>query len=248
MQIYAIGKETALQIKIAVCDDDIEICSHIENILMAILTHKFSKYEVDIFYSGEKLCKEMDRTKYDLVFLDIELPQMNGVEIGKYIREIKKDNITQIVYVSSMQEYAMELFKVRPLDFLLKPLDEEKIGNVIDVYINLNGGMNDIFHYRKGYSENKIELYKIMYFIRNNRKISMFTTDGEETFYESLEAVYERVKNYGFLFIHKSYLVNYRFIQTIQYDRVIMADNEELSISQSRRKIIRDMYNELEEE
>lgn len=237
-----------MQINIAVCDDEIKICSHVENILINILAHKFFEYNIDVFYSGEALCEEMERTKYDLVFLDIELPKMNGVEIGKYIRDTKNDNITQIVYISSKQEYAMELFKVRPIDFLVKPLDEKQIGNVIDVYMNLNGGMEDIFRYKKGYSSHKVEIFKIMYFVRNNRKVSMFTADGEEIFYESLESVYERVKNYGFLFIHKSYIVNYRFIQMIQYDHVIMTDNKEFSISQSRRKIIREMYSRLEEE
>ena len=42
----------------------------------------------------------LDEIRYDLIFLDIEFPKMDGIEIGKYIREIKKDNITQIVYVS----------------------------------------------------------------------------------------------------------------------------------------------------
>ena len=235
-------------INIAVCDDEVQICSNVENMLISIFSHRVIEYEIDIFYSGETLCEEMKKTKYDLIFLDIELPKMNGVEIGKYIREVKNDNITQIVYISSKQEYAMELFKVRPIDFLVKPLNAKMIGNVIDVYMNLNGAKDDIFHYKKGYSSHKVEIFKIMYFVRNNRKVSMFTADGEDTFYESLEDIYERVKKYGFLFIHKSYIVNYRFIQTMRYDHVVMTNNEEFSISQSRRKIIRDMYNRLEEE
>ena len=75
----------------------------------------------------------------------------------------------------------------------------------------------------------------------------MYTTEGVETFYESLESIYDRIKNYGFLFIHKSYMVNYRYIQVIKYDSVIMSDNAEFSISQSRRKQIREIYNGLEE-
>lgn len=152
------------------------------------------------------------------------------------------------MYISSKQKYAIDLFKVRPIDFLLKPLNEEQIGNVTDAYMNLNGGREEVFRYKKGYSSHKVELFKIMYFVRNNRKVSMFTTDGEEVFYESLESVYERVKKYGFLFIHKSYIVNYRFIQMIRYDHVVMTDNKEFSISQSRRKIIRNMYHRLEED
>lgn len=86
-----------------------------------------------------------------------------------------------------------------------------------------------------------------MYFVRDNRKVSMYTTEGVETFYESLESIYDRIKNYGFLFIHKSYMVNYRYVQVIKYDSVIMSDNAEFSISQSRRKQIREIYNGLEE-
>lgn len=57
--------------------------------LMDILSQKFLEYDIDVFYLGEALCEGMERKKYDLIFLDIELPKMNGVEIGKYIRETK---------------------------------------------------------------------------------------------------------------------------------------------------------------
>ena len=50
-----------MQIKLAVCDDEIKICSHIENILINILSHKFLEYDIDVFYSGEALCEEMER-------------------------------------------------------------------------------------------------------------------------------------------------------------------------------------------
>ena len=84
-----------MQIKIAICDDEINICSHIKKILTKILTDKFTKFDIDVFCNGKTLCEEMEKTKYDLLFLDIELPNISGVEIGKYIREMKKDNVMQ---------------------------------------------------------------------------------------------------------------------------------------------------------
>ena len=233
--------------KIARCDDEIIICSQIEKILTEIFLHKSIDADIDLFYSGERLCEEMEKEKYDLIFLDIEFPNMNGVETGKYIRKVLNNNITQIAYISSKQEYAMELFKVHPLDFLKKPLDKEQLEELIDDYITISGAQKEVFRYKKGYSSHKIEVQKIMYFVRDNRKVSMYTTEGVETFYESLESIYDRIKNYGFLFIHKSYMVNYRYIQVIKYDSVIMSDNAEFSISQSRRKQIREIYNGLEE-
>ena len=65
-----------MQINIAVCDDEPKICSHIENIVIDILSRKLFECNVDVFYSGEAFCDEMERTKYDLVFLDIELPKI----------------------------------------------------------------------------------------------------------------------------------------------------------------------------
>lgn len=171
---------------------------------------------------------------------------MNGVETGKYIREVKNNNVTQIAYISAKQEYAMELFRVRPVDFLIKPLKEKDLSSVIDVYNKLNNEQDQLFYYKKGYSDCKIELYNIMYFVRSNRRVTVFTVDGEDTFYESLESVYNQIQDKGFLFIHKSYIVNFRFIQKIQYDQVIMKDNTTFSISQARRKDIRDMYRRLE--
>lgn len=238
-----------MQINIAICDDELEICAKVEEILIEILSHKFMDYDIDIFYSGETLCREMENRDYDLVFLDIELPQMNGVETGKYIRETRNDNVTQIAYISAKQEYAMELFAVRPIDFLVKPLDKKQVEKVLDVYIKINGGKNDMFCYKKSFSIHKIEIYKIMYFVRNSRKVTITTNDGEEdSFYESLEPIYERLKKYGFLFIHKSYIINYRYIKKIGYDHVIMTNDEKFSISQSRRKEIRSIYNRLEGE
>lgn len=62
-----------------------------------------------------------------MFFLDIEIEFMNGVQVGRFIREKLQDDNTLIVYMSSYTKYAMELFEVRPMDFLIKPLNEKKI-------------------------------------------------------------------------------------------------------------------------
>ncbi len=234
-------------VKIAVCDDEIKLCSLIEEEITKVLKEKNLEFETDVFFSGETLCTEMNRTKYDIVFLDIELPGMNGVDIGKYIRENLNDNLTQIVYISSKKDYAMELFQIRPMNFLIKPINTSKLNEIIDVFIKLKGGANDIFYYKKGQAEFKEKLFNIMYFLKDGRQVRIYTTQGEDCFYGNLESVYEKVKKHGFLFIHKSYIVNTKYIKVMKYESVIMVDGKILSISQSRRGAIRDMYNEMEE-
>ena len=124
-----------MEIQIAVCDDELEICMQIEKQLIYILDELSFKYDIDCFLTGEELCNEMKKERYDLIFLDIELPNMSGVQIGKYIRETLKNEIVQIAYISSKQEYAMELFDFRPINFLIKPLTYKNIRKVIDKYM-----------------------------------------------------------------------------------------------------------------
>ena len=84
--------------------------------------------ETEFFYSGESLYNAIAKQGYifDLILLDIELMMMNGVQVGQKIREELNNDIVQIVYISGKESYAMELFDIRPLNFLIKPVDRKK--------------------------------------------------------------------------------------------------------------------------
>ena len=231
--------------KIAICDDESKICLQLKNILDDILPTKVTTNHIDTFNSGETLCKKLQDVEYGLVFVDIELPEMSGVEIGQYIRETRRDNITQIAYISSKQEYAMELFDTRPINFLVKPLDREKVTKVIDAYLKISVGKYEVIRFKKGHEQHRIVASKIMYFERDGRKVRMFTTDETIEFYESLEKIYEQIKSFGFLQIHKSYVVNNKYVRKISYKSLQMTNGETLPISQSHRNEVRAAYMQL---
>lgn len=111
-------------LRIAICDDEITICSHIENIIM-----EYSKYFViKVFYTGEQLVDYIEQgNKFDLIFLDIELNLLNGIQVGKKIRQDMNDYITKIVYISGKNCYDRELFDVQPLNFIPKPIIKKKL-------------------------------------------------------------------------------------------------------------------------
>lgn len=232
-----------MTIRIAICDDELCICSQIENILIDILQHIAVKFEIEVYCSGESLCKELEEQDFDIVFLDIELPKLSGIEVSHYIRNHLKNEIMQIVYISADKGYAMKLFEFRPINFLVKPLDKEKVAKVIDKYFAITGQNIYMFEYKRRTEYYKIPMSKILYFERKNRKVKIYTTDGGyDEFYESMENVYVTVKNHDFLFIHKSIIVNYQFIKRMAYNEVVMIDGTILPISQSRRKAIKSMY------
>ena len=236
----------SVNFKIAVCDDEQVICLYLYNKLENLMEQKSVRFEIDCFTSGEELCKEIKCTDYDLIFLDIELPEMNGVAVGQYIRETLKNETTQIAYISSKQEYAMELFEMRPINFLVKPLSDEKIENVIYKFLQLNRIDTEIFNFKIGRDYYKIPFSEILYFYSNGRKINIVTLKKSYEFYGSLDDVYSEVKNKKFLFVHKSFLVNFKYIHKYEYEQLTMSDDKIIPVSQSRRKSVRSEFFEFE--
>lgn len=237
-----------MQLRIAICDDEKEICSQVEEYIRMVLRKKDITCETDIFQNGEALCDEMKRTRYDIVFLDIEMPGMSGVNVGKFIRENLQDEMTQITYISSKQQYAMELFEYRPLNFLIKPLTIMQMETLLNKYLRVVEHDGKIFTYSKAHNFYKLPLSQIIYFQSEARKVKIVTIDGEDYFYGSLNDVYSELRNWKFLYIHKSMIVNYKYIKKMGINQVTMVDGTEFSISQSKRKEIRMQYMEFMKE
>mgnify|MGYP001040070491 CR=1 FL=1 len=226
--------------RVAICDDEKTICSQIEKVILDYQKNCAEKIDILTFLSGEELYKIIkDVQAFDLIFLDIELDKLNGIEVGKIIREELNDNITQIVYISANKDYAMELFENRPLNFLVKPICCEKIIKSLNAAINLHKNSDLFFEFCYNYNFIKIPYKKIMYFESNDKKINVITTDEIYEYYGKLSELKKQVKEKDFIQIHKSLLVNYQYIVEVSYEKIKLTNGEKLNISQSYRKEVR---------
>lgn len=230
-----------MDVRIAICDDEVKICALLETMLIDILRDKGLRCEIEPFYTGDSLCKEFERQEYDLIFLDIEMDGKSGIDVGRFLRDELGNETVQIAYISAKTEYAMELFEFRPMNFLVKPIKRSQIEKLINKYLLITEQNKKFFDYKKKTDYFKVPLSDILYFESHNRKIRIQMTDRQDDFYGSMEDVYKMVKGHCFLFIHKSIIVNYRQIKKISYEQVIMIDDTVLPISQSRRSAIKKM-------
>ncbi len=229
-------------IKIAVVDDDDLVCSQVEMLLIAI-TKKYDVHcEVDIYNSGDVFQNHLrNGLFYDVVFLDIEMDGASGIEISKILRETLGNESTQIVYISGKTEYAIEVFDFDPIHFLPKPLTEEKIEKA---FVKLMHKLNlkaEAFAYKIGHDVHKVAIRDILYFENNKRKIVIYFRNQKDEFYGDLENVEQQLRNYHFVRIHKSYLINTLQARKFTYETVEMANHVVLPIAQSRRSEIREM-------
>ena len=135
--------------RIAICDDEPMICSRIENIVLNYFERNNLEVDTQVFYSGEELYKFLSKGEYfDLLFLDIELKLINGIEVGRKIREDLDNQTMQIVYISGKDNYYKDLFDVRPMHFLSKPFDEIEIIKDIRLALKLTNKLGG-FTYKR---------------------------------------------------------------------------------------------------
>jgi DNA-binding LytR/AlgR family response regulator len=222
--------------KIGICDDDKILCSALEEQIYEISKELAIKVEIEVWYSGESIQNDLNKgIELDLLFLDIELVSKDGIAVGNFIRNELEDMQTHIVYISSKESYAMQLFKVQPLDFLIKPILAEQIKEVMVRSIKQKRSMGVYFEYQKGNSVFRIPLKDIAYFMSMDKKIILVKTDGEEEFYGKLKNIGEKLPD-DFIMIHQSYIINQAYVSEYSYETVKMVSGENLNISKPYRK------------
>ena len=233
---------------IAICDDEKSVSAELECALLDILGKQNIKYEIDVYHTGEELCTQIESgTHYDVIFLDIEFAKnaINGVEVGRLIREAYRKDLTSIVYISWEMKYSMQLFDIRPLNFLIKPLDMDKVRSVVKTFLSMSSGWSQFFSYKVGHSTYKVPIKDIVYLENEKRKVIIHLANGSiEEFYGTLNQVYqEQLQGLDFLFIHTSYMVNFDYIKAVKYREVVLTTgNLPLPISRAKRSEIREVY------
>ena len=233
-------------IKIAICDDDKKACDSLNSLIIKANKELSVKSTIDIFYSTSDLKKSLEKkNSYDLIFLDIEFDDINGIQLGTYIRKTLNDHHQQIVYISGFNSYDRQLFDNQPFNFIPKPFDYKKVKSVLNDYIDIYKHKEELFHFKQKRKQISIPISKIVYFKSYGRKVTVLCIDGHKyksyDFYDKISNINDQLNEYRFLLIHKSFLVQYRYITEFGYKAIKMINDEIFSISQSNRKKIREL-------
>lgn len=230
--------------RIGICDDDGSFREKFHKQVTEAFAQLGAKGEIFQWASLEeaKGALEQGRT-VELLFLDIELEEQRGMELGRFLRQKLVDYHTQIVYVSYEQGYAMELFDSEPLGFLIKPITKEALLEVCRRFLRKNlqskKGKEQMYYYKERQETKVLSFDETLYFQSMGRKIMAFTREGTKELYGKLTDLEAQVPSY-FIRIHKSYLVNTHFVQSYHPGKVVLKNQEELVISRSYKEAVHD--------
>ena len=231
---------------ILICDDERTICKEVKQTLMDYALKCQEQIEVDTFCSGEELLGYLcDGGDGELLFLDIALPGGNGAQIGAQIRDELHNEKLQIIFISSYEQYAMQLFQIRPFDFLIKPLNEEKIIRIFEKYVRLYGNNTQYFEYMTGRSREKIPFSEIFYFMCEGRKVVIVTDRGKISFYGRMKDIHDSLTARGFWSVHMSFIINVKFVKRFNENGILMCDGRVIPISYTYKKAVKEKIQQL---
>lgn len=225
---------------IGICDDGKNTCALIEEMVLLYAEKNKLKMDTQVWYTGEELCKYLEQGGHlDILFLDIELIKLTGIEVGGFIRNRLEDREMQIIYISNKSSYAQELFKTQPMDFLVKPITMRQIEDSLELAIKLLEKNAERFEFQIGRDYYYISYGEIIYFESEGRKIKIVAAGAEKEFYGAIRELEKKLPK-DFFTIHQSYVINKMHVVRYTYETVEMDNNSILSISKAYRKKVRE--------
>lgn len=235
-------------IKVAICDDDVATTGRIEGMLCSMAKGRFIQIDTEVFWKGNRLAEAVENGAcFDVIFLDIEMGSEDGITVARRIRGTDKNVL--IVYVTSYESYMKESFSVRPFRFLVKPVGEAELSDCFGAACEEISSSDSYFRYSYQRLNRKILIGDIYYFESRRRKVYIATEKETLELYGKLNEIEKSLKTSKgtFLRVHQSFLVNYRHIEGLAYDFVVMDNGKRISISEERRKQIGEQYCAMED-
>ena len=226
---------------IAICDDEKYFSHILKNMISTFMAQRGIEYSLDMFGSGIELLSYLSdhAVQTTVVFLDINMEDMDGIETATRIRKLSKD--VYIVFVTAYIKYSLEGYKVNAIRYLIKgdvnfeKSLEECMNAILE---NMNYGIQTVsFEFKDG--KRDIVIDNIIYIESNLhtlRFVMMSAPKEEYIMLATLNEVEESLKDFGLVRIHQSYLINLSHVKTVNAQLVIMDNGDKLSVSRSKYK------------
>ena len=224
-------------LKVAICDDEEKIGLNYKDEIEKILKIYGIEYEIDVFIDGYSFLEKHVKKKYDLVFMDIDMPRLNGMEVASELKN--GEDYPILVFVTNHDALVYETFPYNPFDFIRKSYFYDEINKVLDRIINEIKINRETFLFKNLNIEVEISLNKIIYFEAEQNYLYIVTDKNKYKIRETLKNVQDKLENNGFIRIHKGFLINRGAIIGMDKEDVIVAGNIRLPIGRSNRESIR---------
>lgn len=221
--------------RIAVCDDEEPFLDKMDKLLREICKKHNIDCMTSLYSSSEELVD--DSLGFHVVFIDIEMPNENGLDAVNRINEKKdKNRFPLIVFVTNMDSYVFSALRHYPFAFLRKfELEGELERCMIRLHSEVMSAEKDFYHIKNGRNDIVVELDKIIYLEKEKNYVKFVSENGAYRERTDIKEKLNDLQYKGFIRIHIGFLVNRRYIYEIQTNNIVLTNGQLLPLSKKYR-------------
>ena len=221
-------------VKVAIVEDERSAAAALEEHLSRFSKENGAQFSVQLFPDAMDFLENY-HPDYQIVFMDIEMPFLNGMDAAKRLREI--DPVVALVFITNMAQFAIKGYEVEALGFVLKPVSYYRFSSLLQKILRrLDVRQEQGLTIRTPNSMVRIPAYKVLYVSVEDHLLLYHTDDGIIEAWGSLKTALDELPEDQFVQINKSCIVNLRHIKGLSGNKVIMGTPAELVMSRSRRQ------------
>ncbi|MBR3964223.1 MAG: response regulator transcription factor [Clostridia bacterium] len=219
-------------ISIAICDDSLQDATRLRGVCESFSSA--CEIEYSVFTDAEEFLSKHQKAQFDIVFLDVEMPNQSGLDVGKKIRAA--NNQTIIIFSTSYPQYAIDAYDCEAFHYLLKPISEEKLEFTLKRAIK-KISLSRQYHCIKIHNTTRRLPLSDIYFIEYCRKHIIYHTK-----YDVIETtgrfsdVIDALHNHGFYQVHQGYIVNFDKVYDFKGYSIILDDKRTVMMSVRKKK------------
>ena len=233
--------------RVAVCDDDQAALGIIASSLKDIFAAHGIEASTSLFSSAVELSACMGTRRFDLLLLDIDMPELDGIEFARRLRE--QHDLVDIMYISNREDRVFDSLRMAPVGFIRKSRFLQDMSEVVGAYIEQRRSRQrrSTVVLRDGDAVYPIKIVEIVY-IEGQRKQQMVHVEGRAepiALSRTMADLEEELSGEGFMRIHKGYLLNYRYVQLIDAGEAVLTTGERLPVSRRKEREVKERLLEL---
>lgn len=227
------------KMNILICDDEEKYAEELKYHIEKYMAERYAEnVHIDCYTDP---AKAMGEKVYDLVFLDIQMNDTDGITLAKALK--KRNNKVIIFFVTAYNGYQDEAMDLRAFRFFEKPFDPKRLYTGLDKAMEyLDETYLDIYLYKEQ-AQKKVLIDNIVYIESGNRKTTLYTLNGKYETRESIEHWYNLLPHTFFYKVHKSFLVNLHYVETYKYTELFLNDGTRIPVSPRKQASFHKYWN-----
>ena len=230
-------------VRVAICDDDNTFLELIENVVKDTFVKEEAEYEVDSYNSGQQIIDALAEKRYDLILLDICMPEVSGFDVAQQIHNITKGD--NLIFVSSEEQLVYQTFDFRPLGFVRKHELDKELSNALSKWYHQCGKyLNDVLQLDivQEMTSVTVKLTEVMYIESYLHYVYVYTETSEYKVRGKISDYEYLTERKDFARLNVSCICNFNHAKKVNLNSVKLYNGKEVSISRALKKSVQEKY------